>query len=135
MRAVNHDVVVRNLEREGYNLEFVSDYDREQVNELDDYIDEDAPTHEILDYVEVEGQVYDGLFEDPSNGPEYDFTEFFVSTDQKLVGRMMYYMVSIVGLGYSYEQLVDDVERLSNTSMYDAPFDREKALNANPEEN
>jgi len=86
----------------------------------------------VLDWSEIEGQVYDGLFEDPTTGPEYDFTEFFYSQDE-MVGRMMYYMVSVFGKSYDFESLVDDVETLSNNPLYDAPFDRERALFANPE--
>lgn len=132
MRSVPHNEVVEHLEQNGYDTGWVSEYDKEAVERLSDSFDENVSSEIVLDWSEIEGQVYDGLFEDPNTGPEYDFTEFLYSHDE-MVGRMMYYMVSVFGKSYDFESLVDDIEKLSNNPLYDAPFDRERALSANPE--
>lgn len=130
MRSVAHDDVIDHLEQSGYDTEWVSEYDADSVERLGDHLTDDASRASVLDWCEVEGQVYDGLFEDPTTGPEWDFTHFVLSHDE-LVGRMMYYMVSVYGTDYDFKSLVDDLENLSH--QYDAPFDREQALAANPE--
>lgn len=132
MRQVKHEEVLETLENRGYNLAWVKEYTESTVENASDVLVDDVSTSGALDWFEVEGQVYDGLFEDPHNGPEFDFTYFFtgVPPSEQLVGRMMYYMVSSFGTDYQYEDLVDDIETLADE--YDAPFDRQKALSAKP---
>jgi hypothetical protein len=130
-RELDHDTVVESLTSRGYNLDYVDDYIEDQVNAASEFLESDAPRHAYLDWYEVEGSVTDGLFEDPYNGPDYDFTEFL--THEKLLGRMMYYMVSAFGEDYTFENLVLDIETLSNLAYYEAPFDMERALSQKPE--
>lgn len=129
MREVDHPTVVDELIDRGYNPDkmWVGDYERGNVNDLDDYLKPNADRTAILDWLSVEGQTTDGLFEDPRS--EYDFTRFLTEHDG-LVARMLYYMISTQGLDYTYEDLVDDIETLSKEPIYNAPFDRKEALNA-----
>lgn len=128
MRRAGHKDVLEELKSRGFSTDWISDYERQAVDDIEE---ENAKTADVLDWLSVEGQVSDGLFEDPYNGPDYDFT-FFLTESNNLVGRMMYYMLSYTGLEYSYEDLVDDVEHLANTAYYDAPFNRQTALDAEP---
>lgn len=128
MRQADHETVMEELQNRGFSTDWVDEYERDAVDD----VEEDAKTADVLDWLEVEGQVTDGLFEDPYNGPEYDFT-LFLTESNDLVGRMMYQMLSYAGLSYTYEDLVDDIEHLANTAYYDAPFDRQAALDAKPE--
>jgi len=132
MTIPDHQEVVDELQSRGFQDEFVDDYEYGQVKEAKEKFSDDAKTADVLDSLDVEGQVSDGLFEDPVNGPEYDFTNFF-TVSKNLVGRMMYHMMAYTNFEYTYEDLVADIEHLANTAYYDAPFDKQKALEEKPE--
>lgn len=129
MRQVDHETVMEELKNRRFKFDnmWVGDYERDQVDNLEDYMEPNASSASVLDWAEIEGQVYDGLFEDPQS--EFDFTRFF-TVEEGLVARLMYYMISTQGTDYTYENLVDDIEKLS--VQWDAPFDRHEALAARP---
>lgn len=131
MSRPEHSAVIEELKNRGYSTDWVREYEQDQVQDVIEE-DPDAKTVDVLDWLSIEGQVSDGMFEDPYNGPEYDFT-LFLTEQEELVGRMMYYMLSFAGFDYTHTDLVDDIESLANTDWYDAPFDRQKALDAKPE--
>lgn len=138
MREADHEDVISELKDRGFTdeqLSWVDEYWQEKVTDFSE--DETDPILDIsdsavvLDKLSVEGQVSDGMFESPRS--EYDFTRFFTDTvDGKMLGRQLYIMLSTQGLDYTYEDLVDDVEELAWCGLYNAPFDREEALQAKP---
>lgn len=131
MRKVDHQTVIDELDARGYEFDdmWVSDLQKSDVDSLDDYTQSPDDSATALDWLCVEGQTMDGLFEDPQS--EYDFTRLLTEFDG-LVARMMYYMISTQGTDYTYENLVEDIEELSNEPLYNAPFDSQRAMEARP---
>jgi len=124
---LSYDTVVEILQDRGYTLNWVRDENQDSLERRLSGLDEDASSATVLDRVEIEGQYYDGWFENPRSN--VDFTKFFAeSPNELIVGRMMLYMVASYGESYSYEDLVDDVEEVANFSLYEAPFNKDRAL-------
>lgn len=111
---VSKEETLNTLQERGYNTEWAE-------NIPVTIKDTSAPSHEALDNREVRGQLYDGLFE---NDPQVDFTE--LTKLKPLLGRMMFYMISLYGTDYTYNDLVDDLELLAEE--YEVEFDRKEAL-------
>ncbi len=107
-----HDEALAILTRRGYDTEWVHEnHDAsasDHVNKADSVDDlgfEDS--HRTLDWLEVEGQVLDGVFE---NGGPLDFRELFQFDG--LVGRMLYWQLRVYGPAYTYDNLLDDLTKL-----------------------
>jgi len=124
---LSYDTVVEILQNRGYNLDWVKDENQDSLERRLSRVDEEPSSATVLDMVEIGGQYYDGWFEDPQS--TVDFTKFFTeSPNECIVGRMMLYMIAAYGEKYSYEDLVDDVEEVANFSLYEAPFNKNRAL-------
>jgi hypothetical protein len=124
MRATQHDTAIRELNDRGFNMDWVTEHNSQATYDVAaDRFTTDTVTADVLDYLEIEGQVIDGLFEDTHNGPDYDFTELF--TLPGLIGRLMYFGVSFAGTDYTYQDLVNDIEYLA-TTRYNAPFNKQR---------
>lgn len=123
MRNVPHERALELIEVRGYNTQLVTEEISQDIENI--RLDSDTQTYKVLDWVEVEKQVYDGVWDGPGNGPEFDFSHF-LAENEPLVGRMMYYMVSWEGEKYTYEDLVSDLEKLAEKMYVDATFTREK---------
>jgi len=129
-RAATHEEVLKHLKEEGFYTDWVNEHTKSDVDDLDTIMKEDeVPRTEILEWLEVEGQCTDGAFEDPRS--EYDFTRLLVE-DPELPGRMLYYMKSVCGLEYSYEDLINDIQILADMPYYNAPFSQRIAKNNPP---
>ena len=124
---LSYDTAVEILEKRGYNLNWVRDENQDSLERRLSGLDENASSATVLNMVEIKGQYYDGWFEDPQSN--VDFTKFFAeSPNECIVGRMMLYMIAAYGESYSYENLIDDVEEVANFPLYEAPFNKDRAL-------
>jgi hypothetical protein len=127
MRATQHDTAIQALNNRGYNTNWVTEHNSQATYDVAaERFTTDTTPADVLDYLEIEGQVIDGLFEDTHNGPDYDFTELF--TLPGLIGRMMYFGISFAGTDYTYQDLLNDIEHLA-TTRYNAPFNKQQAKN------
>ena len=97
-----HQQTVTELEHRGYETELIkphfSDIDFQRINDT-------ADTATVLYMMEIEGQLVDGLYEDPS--VPLDFVELFDMPP--VVGRMMYYPFRWSGGSYTDKNLIDDL--------------------------
>lgn len=110
MRKATHEDVIADLEKRGENLEWV-DNDMIIDDSFKNIYGESPESYLILDYVEVEGQVTDGIWENSKES--LDFKLLLTKFDGAIKGRMLYYMKSYFGLSYNEEDLIDDLERLA----------------------
>jgi hypothetical protein len=121
---MEHQKAVQELKERGFDTEWIIEYNSQLTYDNKPEGFDGAKTSEVLDYLEIEGQVKDGLFEDPFNGPPCNFAELFDLPG--LIGRMMYFMLRFHGINYEYKHLLGDIELLAE-EKYEIPFDREKA--------
>lgn len=125
MRTTQHNTAIDEVNDRGFDTDWVTKYNSQATYDVAaDRFTTDIPTQHVLNYLEIEGQVTDGLFEDPYNGRDYDFTELF--TLPGLIGRMMYFGISFAGTDYTYQDLLNDIEQLAD-NQYNAAFNKQAA--------
>jgi hypothetical protein len=107
---LSHEEALAVLDTRGYCTDWVPDSDDIVRRSIPERVRESNSRHATLDYHEVEGQVLDGVFE---NGGELDFDRLFEFDG--LVGRMIYYQLRWHGADYNWDNLIEDLEQLTDT--------------------
>ena len=127
-RELTHSEVIDLLNKRGFNTNSAkANGVRMNYNNLKNRnnFSKDTPTHEILNWLEIQNQDHTKNNILNNSDGKIDFSKLSRYSDRELVVRMMYYMISFDGKEYTKNDIIEDIERI--VDLYpEAVFDESK---------